>query len=293
VTASLRDLQEWFAEVVMHDGTLESAIDGAKAGARVGATRAAELERVLTRGPRLSAFDRLAVYHYAYRARLVECLVDDFPAVAFAMGSDAFEVLASRYIDAHPSTGPNLNGFGRSFAAFARASGVPHAELLSDLAALEWAMVEAIHAADAPTLPAEALATVPADGWARVVFATHPSFRIVRSRFAVNAYFQAFRDEKAVPFAGGLPALGEDLAGTAVVRREQRVWRMTLTRPMALVLQPLAEGQCLGEALGHLEASLPDPEALQAAAGSLMVWFREWVATGFFSGLRLSEPPAP
>ena len=56
----------------------------------------------------------------AYFARLVECLADDYPCVQYALGEDRFEEIARRYIEAHPSSSPSLNWFGRGFEQFAR-----------------------------------------------------------------------------------------------------------------------------------------------------------------------------
>jgi hypothetical protein len=55
---------------------------------------------------------------------------------------------------------------------------------LADVARIERAWLDAYHAADAVPLPAAALATVPQEKLADLVFIAHPATRIVRSRFS-------------------------------------------------------------------------------------------------------------
>src|SRR5207244_275482 len=87
----LRDLQRWFANRV---------IDGDRALER------SAIDEVLTPGPALGPAERLHVYQYGYRARLVECLADDYPVLEQTLGESAFEALCNAYIEAHPSRGP-------------------------------------------------------------------------------------------------------------------------------------------------------------------------------------------
>src|SRR3954465_14280881 len=106
---------------------------------RAGATGAADLERIVTRGPQLSAQERLGIYHYAYHARLIDCLADDFTAVRHALGEPAFDALCRAVISERPSDGPNLNFYGRHLAehcASPRAR-VRDRAFIADLAALE------------------------------------------------------------------------------------------------------------------------------------------------------------
>ena len=62
VRASLRELQSWFAQVVMHPDSVEAGI----------ASTAHAAERVVTPSSQLSVQERLGVYHYAYREHALE-----------------------------------------------------------------------------------------------------------------------------------------------------------------------------------------------------------------------------
>jgi hypothetical protein len=271
---ALHDQQRWFAGAVM---TPEShpLPSGATA-----------VERVLTAGPRLSALDRLEIYRRAYHARLIECLADDYPALQSALGAEAFDGLCRAYIERHPSTGPNLNAFGQSMPSFCRTAEAACREsaFAADLATLEWAIVEVIHARSAPAVTIEALHAIPVDRWADARLIPTPAFRLLRFAYPVNAYFQSFRQ--------GTTPLVPALAGSSllVYRSGPTVWRMPLTEPMVLLLEATAQGETLGTSLERAAASLTDvPE--EVAGARVMGWFRDWVSSGLFCDVE--APPEP
>lgn len=263
---SLVELQSWFQTVITHPGSVEEGVRAA----------GVEAERVVRPGAQTTPLDGLEVYHHAYKARLVECLVDDYPALQHALGEEAFEDLARRYIVAHPSRSPNLNAYGRHMEAFCRGQDLAHAGFLADLARLEWALVEILHAEDAPPLSAAELEKTPPEQWAGAKLLPSHTFRLCRFDYPVNAYFQAFKEERAPSIPSAAPL------ALAVYRDGLTLWRMELTPAMADLLGDLARGETLGEALGRMEARIKDADELAEAAQSVMAWFSSWVRGGFF-----------
>jgi Putative DNA-binding domain len=272
--SSLRDTQVWMV----------GAITGAEADAP-----ATDIDRFITAGPRMTASERFEIYRSGYHARLVECLRDDYPVLAVMLGDDSFEALCRAYVDRHPSASPNLNGFGRHMAAFCREVQLPGLDRLhpprifaSDLAALEWALVEVLHAETAPPLDVAALQAMPPDAWARARFIRSDALRLLRFEYPVNQVFIANRIEEIVP---EVPERAP--SAVAVYRKDTQLWRMDLTPAMMGVVEPLVEGKSLGEALAALEAEATDPAVLAETGANLMVWFREWVDAGFFTRIEL------
>lgn len=289
-TLPLSALEAWFLAVITHPESVAAGAEVAAADlfARAPARGAADtpttpirLEQLVTPGPRLTAAGRMAVYHRAYHARLVECLADDYPTLQQALGEATFEALARRYIARHPSTSPNLNGFGRRFSAFCAAEGDflgPAQGFACDLARLEWAMVEVIHAPAAPLFSLERLREVPPERWPDIRLTPSPTLRFHTFHHPVNRYLQATR---ACTRPTELP--DPEWSATAVYRQGFGIWRMDFTRPMAAVLEALLGAAPLGEALARLEDSGSDG----AVEGDVMAWFRAWVAGGFFEALVL------
>jgi hypothetical protein len=262
--ATLRGHQLWFAGAVM---TAES--EPVLMSDR-------EAEQWLTSGPRMTAAERIDIYRRGYRARLIECLADDYPTVRHALGSDSFERLCRAYIARYPSDGPNLNPFGRRMASFVRDEGPPPLRAFAaDLASLEWAIVEAIHARSVPPLTLQALRDVPTDAWSEVRLAANPTVRLLRFDYPVNAYFGACRDREDPPTPAPSPA------ATVVYRSGPTIWRADLTAPMFQVLSGLVAGERLADALARAARSLADlPES--EASERVRAWFAEWVGNGMF-----------
>jgi hypothetical protein len=270
-SSALRALQEWFVDAV----TSPCADEELEPGAR----------QILTRSEALEAIERLGVYRFAYRARLVECLVDDYPALQFALGAEAFEALCHEYIRVHPSSSPSLNFFGRHMATFCLDEApepFPLRRFAADLARLEWSLVEVLHARMAPALSPAELGAISPERWPAARLPASPAVRVLRFAYPVNAFFQAFKRDEAPEVPAPLPS------ATAVYRTDMTLWRMDLTAAMASLLEGLFRGETLGDALAKLEDGLTAAEASEAER-SVMLWFREWVAGGLFARVELDD----
>lgn len=99
---------------------------------------------------RLPARDRMSIYRGAYWTRQLEALRDEFRRVAAAIGEVDFSRLMKEYLDAHPSRDPRIEMIGSALPGFLRAHQSAERRCLADLAAFEWAEVEALLAADPP-----------------------------------------------------------------------------------------------------------------------------------------------
>jgi hypothetical protein len=264
---SLRSQQEWFFAVITTPELEPAPVDASSAG------------RLVASSSTLSSLDRLEIYRRSYQARLVECLADDYPVLQETLGEETFESLCRAYITKHPSTGPNLNGFGRHMADFCRGQPLPDPHFSADLASLEWAVVLAIHAPTAPPLTSEELGRVSIESWAETRLVPNPSLGIHAFGYPVNAYLTARQRGEAV----APPAARK--SSVAVYRTERTVWRLELTPPMVTLVESLLRGETLGASLSLVAAHLEgEPEA--EAARSVTTWFSHAVSSGLFSGIR-------
>jgi hypothetical protein len=227
---------------------------------------------------RLPAARRIDVYRHAYVERLVECLSDDYPAVEHALGPSEFRASCVGFIAAQPPTNASLNFYGAPFAAFCATWPTPSATCVSEIARLEWAIVEAIHADAEVVLDAAALGAVAAADWARARLVPSAALRVLDTAYPVHRHYRAFLE-------GDSPRLPDlEPSSVAVCRRGDDVWRIGLAQPFATLLAQLMNGVPL---LSALEAiGLGDP-AVGATIGAADVQrvFSEWVACGFFAGI--------
>ncbi len=261
----------------MHDAQMWMI--AAITGARVDASRP---ERFLRSGESLSAEARIDIYRSAYRARLVECLLDDYPVLASTVGHDRFDALAHAYVARYPSSSPNLNGYGRHMSRFCLERSaddlgiVPR--LASELAALEWSIVEVIHATAAQPLDVAELQSSSPERWALARFVPSEAVRIHRFEYPVNRHYQAVLDA-----AGEIATPLLQPSTTLVYRSDVTVWRMDMTPLMTAVLSPLLAGETIGRALLDVEATIAGPAQLEELSRSLHIWFREWASAGLFA----------
>lgn len=264
---SLRSHQEWFLAVITAPEHEPAPVDSSSAA------------RLVTPSSTLSALERLDIYRRSYQARLIECLADDYPVLQGTLGEETFEDLCRAYIAKHPSTEPSLNGFGRHMAAVCRNHPLPDADFAADLAALEWAVVLAIHAPTAPPLTAQDLARVAIESWPEIRLVPNPSLGVHAFDYPVSAYLSARRRGEAA----AVPAPRQ--CSVAVYRTEQSVWRLELSPSMVTLVASLSRGETLGDSLSLVAAQLDGvPEA--EAAQNVTAWFSHAVSSGLFSGIR-------
>ena len=255
MTTHHTDVQRWMV----------SAITGAEVDA-------ANPERFVLANDRMTAAERLDVYRSGYRARLVECLADDYPVLAQALGDD-FEALCLGYMEKHPSTNPNLNYFGRHMAAFCAET---KDAFCKDLATLEWSLVEVLHAEAAKPLDPTALQAIPPEEWGGVRLIRSDAVRLHHFAYPVNAYFQAVRgDDESPPLPDAKPC-----ADVIVYRKDHAIWRQELQPIPTQILEALLAGSTIGDALDPIEDD-------GTVGPNLMLWFKEWVEAGLFTRVEL------
>ena len=137
---------------------------------------------------------RYNVYRNNVTVSLIEALAATFPAVRRITGEEFFRAMARFHIRDTPPNSALLFEYGRDFPAFIAAyEYAQDMPWLADVARIERAWLDAYHAADAEPLSPSALAAVPAERLADLVFIAHPAARIIRSRFAAVTIFAANR----------------------------------------------------------------------------------------------------
>jgi len=212
---------------------------------------------------------RLAVYRNNVVASLIAALGDTCPAGRRLAGATRFDRLAHAFIVQQPPSSPVLADHGAGFGNWL-AQAVPPADLpspaLPDLARLEFARVQAWHAADAEPLPAAALAAALADPaglpGARPVL--HPSAAVIRSAWPVLSLWQHFDDPDAPPTAA--PPLDTGPEQALVVRPGDEVAVLRLGAGEAAFCAAFIGGRTLADALGAALATEPGFALDQALA---------------------------
>ena len=146
---ALGGLQQWLQSVIVHPGRVDEALAAPGAASLVPAGRT---ESVVLPSARLTAPERVGVYHGMYLARMREALESDYPALARFLGPAEWERLVAGYVRGHPSRGYTLNALGRHLPEFVQTARVRRPAFCRDLARLEWAVAEVFDSPETPPL---------------------------------------------------------------------------------------------------------------------------------------------
>jgi hypothetical protein len=228
-------------------------------------------------GPRTDRGDRFDIYRNAYRTRLIDTLAQTYTSLHAYLGDETFFAIGEAYVAATPSGFRNLRWYGDRLADFL-AQAAPNAAhpVLSELAALEWALGEAFDAADSSRLTLSDLATIDPSRWADLVFRADPTVRRLSCGTNVFAIWTALRDGLDAPAVQRLP-LPEPL----LIWRDETPMVRSLAAEEALDLDEALRGLPFGQ-LCVLLATLSDPETAAArAAGYLGLWVRDGLLASF------------
>jgi hypothetical protein len=276
----LGQIQRWMQAAIMHP-----------AGVAEGAGSVAP-EIVITRSRMQTALERLAIYGYAYHARLLECLRDEFPVLKHALGEELFDEFAVEYLEQYPSRNYTLFQLGVNFPRFlaqtrpAQEEGaeVDWPDFLIDLATLELTFNEVF---DGPGVEAENLLDagrfrgIEPERMLEARLVAAPCLRLLRLSYPVHKYITSVRRHENPD----VPEPGETCL--AVTRRNYVVRHYELSRPAYELLDVLVAGESVGQSIRQaVETAGPDLDRLP---DNLWTWFHDWAAEGFFRAVELPD----
>lgn len=211
---------------------------------------------------------RLHVYHHAYRARLVDALRDTFGHTATYLGCEWFGADALTYVESHPSSGTNLNGYGGDFAAWLQSRYARDPEI-AELAALDWHLRRAFDGPDSPLLTLAQLAAVAPHAWSRVGFSVVPTGARLSLACNTLALWHAIDRDETPPKVQALAAPHDLL----IWRRGHRPHFRSLGDLEAFALSALCDGLPFAVVCDHVAACFPQVDAV-AETGTLL---RRWI----------------
>ena len=208
----------------------------------------------------------LAVYRNNVFASLSAALADTYPVCHRLVGEDFFKACAHHYIRAYPTAEPVLAFYGGHFAEFLKtfepAAGLAY---LPDVARLEFAWLEAYHAADVAPIDMSALQSLSPEQFAKIHLRLHPSLRLVASAFPIEPIWHANRPETLSDATIDLAAGPNHVL---VSRSVRKVDVQSIAPGLFYLLTGLGEGADLTAALEAALAHEPDFD-LQRHLGDL------------------------
>ena len=257
----------------------EGVRPGLEALVRDGRAGADSLDAMIAGDDRLPAAERLDIYANMYFFRLLDCLREDFPRFAGALGDDRFHNLATDYLLTCPSEHPSLRYLGRRLPDFLAGHALAReSACLVDLARLEWTRADLFDARDARPLTREDLARLAQDAAGDLPLRPVPAFRLLRLDHDAPRLWRELRDGDAAGAdaeSASTPASGDarDAAGGA--ETAAATWGAGAANAARLGDDKTGGTRC--EA-GHVHEDRPAPPlpAQRRRKTAVRVWRREF-----------------
>ena len=209
----------------------------------------------------------LAVYLNNYRAQLMTCLAESFPAVRSWLGDPQFNATAATHIDRAPPHAWTLDAYASGFPETLDVlhPGQPH---VGELARLELALAAAFVGPDAAAVDTTALGDVDWDG-AIIVLA--PTFVMLPVTTNVCAIWSAISAQEPVPMPQSLP----EGSRIAVWRKQLTPSFRAVTSEEAVALGQARDGRCFGDICASLVQRMGEGPGIDAAGAMLAQWLAE------------------
>ncbi len=221
---------------------------------------------------------RFRIYRNNFYHGLSQQLAQAYPVMRRLVGDAFFFAAARAFLEVHAPRTRSLALFGGEFPGFLEGF-PPVASLpyLPDVARLERAWLEALHAADAAPLAPAALAGQGRQALAEARFGAHPAARIVTSDYPIVDLWRANQPE-VDPGQRSFEAVAQS---ALITRPQLRVEVRALSPAQSAFVRTLFAGHAVATAY---ETAVQRDEAFDVSAA-----FRELLAAGAFAQ---SEPSA-
>ena len=275
---ALREAQKTLADWIRAPEGVAVALaadDAASVGQAAGAATR-RLEALIRSDATLDATGRLEIYANAYFHRILGALSSDYPALRHAMGASPFHDLVTSYLLVEPSRHPSLRYAGTRLADFLlsheAAAGIrARSPWASDLAAFEWARVDAFDAVDGLVLARESMASLAPEAFGSLRLCLGPWALLGSFEHPVDRIWASATRGEDLDFEA---AVGE--ASLLVWRRDERVMHRRVEPHEAAALALLRPGIRFESLCEWTATRIGESEAPAQAAS----WLERWLADG-------------
>lgn len=219
----------------------------------------------------LSAERRLAIYHNAYRARLIDVFADTYARVLAYIGEEPFEEAARAYIEQHASVTRNLREYGREFPFFLKAYYHCDPEV-AELAEMDARLRYTFDGTNADVLAVDDVALWPPEQWDVALLTLHPTVSFQRFEWNTPTIWQYLSSDNAPPVAVLLPQPSIWLFWRKALQPHFR----SLSPEEHTALWAIHSGMPFGEICEMLAESWPELDVTARIGG----WLRTWLEDG-------------
>lgn len=232
----------------------------------------------------LSAERRLAIYHNAYRARLIDVLADTYARVVAYIGEEPFDEAARAYIEQHASVTRNLREYGRKLPQFLKAY-YPRDPEVAELAEMDARLRYTFDGTDADVLTVDDVAPWSPEQWDVALLTLHPTVSFQRFEWNTPTIWQCLSSDNAPPAAVLLPQPSIWLFWRKALLPHFR----SLSPEEHTALWAIHGGVRFSEICEMLAESWPELDVTAHVGG----WLRTWLEDGVLARLNQTSAADP
>lgn len=219
--------------------------------------------------PTLTPAERVDIYANMYFYRILDSLKEDFGRVLRVIGEVNFHNLITGYLAKHPPTSFTLRNVGQHLPQFLKRHPLTRKwASLSDLARLEWELIEIFDASDSPILTRAHLRKIAPEKWGGLKLRLIPASSLQRFSFRVDRV----SDKKA----GGTKAISKKPVVLLFWRKDFRVY----FRPVEKLEEGLHKKLNKGSTFGALCEAAVRSGAGKDPALTMGKFLERWVENG-------------
>jgi hypothetical protein len=283
-TADVAALQRMMTHVLVRPLTKQAGLQPKWIDGRPMAEVAAEF---IKPNDRLSAFERLELYNRMYWFRLIDIMHEDNPGLRAVLGERKFSALVESFLSKYPSRSFTLRNLCERLPQFIREEPrwtAPRTALAHTVARFEWAQTVAFDGADRPVLTPAYIARTPP---AQLRPGLQPYLSLLALDYPVDDFVIAVKQRDALRTEASNavesthpPSHNRHVSRprrqrvyVAVHRYNNRLFYKRLARPAFLMLQAIAAGRSVAQAV-TAGGRRVKPEQVRT-------WFATWMELGW------------
>ena len=220
----------------------------------------------------MSSEERLAIYHNAYRVRLIDVLLDTFEHTAIYLGDEWFTHLASDYVQSHHSTVNNIGLYGRDFSSFLKTQLADDLEV-AELASLDWKLRRAFDGGDCHIMTLEHLQQLAGIEPQLTQLQLIPTLSVVTQNFNTLDIWHAINLNENPPLVESLPEPVDIL----IWRKGHSPHFRSISEIESFAISCVLRGDNLEEIGAELQAKYPELDAVTEFGCMLHRWIDEQI----------------
>ncbi|MEL6529975.1 MAG: DNA-binding domain-containing protein [Pseudomonadota bacterium] len=227
----------------------------------------------------------MSVYRGNYRFALMDALANTFERTARYVGEGPFKQASAHHAISHPPSGWTIDEAGHGFDATCADLFGENPEV-SELAWLEWAMLEVSTAPDCVSFDPAGFAAATAEfgdeDWMGLAVEVMPRVTVRLVDHNLTGIWNALEEDELEMPALRLP----QPQGCIVSREGERPTFMMVEPDNAVALSAMQQGKTYGEVIGLLAGEEPSDEAVQDAAMRAGGYLGNWLQEGLLVRLK-------